>query len=97
MYAVILLSVYHAWFLTPETSQLSISVGNEATIAAHVSVYMPQSGNKCCFLAQGVFIHDSVGFCVARSTEMGNAKASGVERVTDTDSHAFCVMCAIEN
>jgi len=51
----------------------------------------------CVILIHGITIYLYVGFCVARSTEMGNAKASGVERVTDTDSHAFCVMCAIEN
>lgn len=36
-------------------------------------------------------MHTGVGFCVARSTEMGNAKASECGTGDGKDSHAFCV------
>jgi hypothetical protein len=39
-----------------------------------------------------VVTHISVGFCVARSTEMGNAKASSSGTSNSTDSHAFCII-----
>ena len=39
--------------------------------------------------------HIGVGFCVARSTEMGNAKASKCGTSNSTDSYAF--FCAITN
>jgi hypothetical protein len=37
------------------------------------------------------FYHIGVGFCVARSTEMGSAKASNRGTGDGTDSHAFFV------
>ena len=38
------------------------------------------------------FAYIGVGFCVARSTEMGNAKALIAERAKDKSPHAFVVL-----
>ena len=43
-------------------------------------------------LGELAFIHIGVGFCVARSTEMGNAKASSSGTGNGKDSHAFFYM-----
>ena len=40
----------------------------------------------------GLFAYIGVGFCVARSTEMGNAKALIAERAKDKIPHAFVVL-----
>jgi len=44
--------------------------------------------NKVC---QGSDIHTGVGFCVARSTVMGDARASVCGTSDRQDSHAFFV------
>ena len=42
-------------------------------------------------VCQGSDIHTGVGFCVARSDYMGNAKASSCGTSDRQDSHAFFV------
>ncbi len=51
----------------------------------------------CCFgVVWGVYIHISVGFCVARSDWVGNARRlEVVGRVTSTDSHVFRIYRAL--
>lgn len=73
-----------------ETSQTFISVKDEATVDAHECVlYAPGSYVPRTYVMGDM--HTGVGFCVARSTEMGNAKASECGTGDGKDSHAFFV------
>ena len=67
------------------------SVKNEATVDVHGCVTPRQRYALFYRVYQRFGIHIGVGFCVARSTELGNAKASQRGTGDGMDSHAFFV------
>ena len=67
------------------------SVRNEATVDVHGCVTPRQRYALFYRVYQRFGIHIGVGFCVARSTELGNAKASQRGTGDGMDSHAFFV------
>ena len=52
-------------------------------------MFIAPSGVRRDDVTEWVYVHIGVGFCVARSTKPGNAKASMRGTSSGTDSHAF--------
>ena len=79
-----------SWHL--ETSQLSYHCREWSNGGCPwVCIHQPAVYLIIYRVCQRCDIHTGVGFCVARSTVMGNAKASKCGTGDGKDSHAFCV------
>ena len=75
----------------------------KATVDVHGYVIINNSHECTCICIikigtlDGVYWHISVGFCVARSWQMGNARACSVERATRFATHAFSFYVALSS
>ena len=62
-----------------------------ATVDAHEYVFYNTYFRRTCYVERR-FVHTGVGFCVARSNDMGNAKASECGTGNGKDPTLFSFM-----